>query len=169
MRQWVRQTSIVVSLLATSPLVMAQATPAAPAATAVTRPAMELLLPTRGGTGVPANNDYNNPESGFSHKRSKVSEHFVLFWHKEYGDDPKANTGNRHFDADEIIKEVERFYTFYVGAANFPGGGSASIQLDFRVEACEFDSRVAGGELPVNYLGSLVAIVMPGFDATAQF
>lgn len=108
------KTAAVLSLLFASSLAIAQTAPAAATATRPAAKPMELLLPTRGGSGVPANNDYSNPESDFSHKRSKVSEHFVLFWHKEYGDDPKANTGNSRFDADEIIKEVERFYTFYV-------------------------------------------------------
>ena len=74
----------------------------------------ELLIPAR-ISRVPATNDFNNPDSEFSFKRSKSSDHFVLFWAKEYGDDPTANsTANRRFDVNEVIKEADRFYNYYV-------------------------------------------------------
>ncbi len=46
-----------------------------------------MLIPSR-VTRVLNNNDYDNPDSEFCHKRSKPSENFVLLWAKEYGDDP---------------------------------------------------------------------------------
>ena len=74
----------------------------------------EVLIPER-VTRVPADNDYDNPESEFCHQRSKSTENFILFWAKEYGDDPLANeTQNRRFDVDNILKECERFYDYYV-------------------------------------------------------
>jgi len=74
----------------------------------------ELLIPPRGNRAVPNDNDYDNPDSEFCHKRSKSSENFVLFWAKEYGDDPSANpVENRRFDVDAALKECERFYTYY--------------------------------------------------------
>jgi hypothetical protein len=91
-------------------------TPAAPtrAAGSTTPGGKEVYLPAR-VSRVPDDNDYENPESEFCLQRSKQSEHFVLFWAKEYGDDPSANTDRRRrFDVDEILKESDRFYDYYV-------------------------------------------------------
>ena len=39
----------------------------------------------------------------------------VMFWAREYGDDPMTNSvANRRFNADEILKEADRFYNYYV-------------------------------------------------------
>ena len=74
----------------------------------------EVLIPTR-ITRVPEGNDFNNPDSEYSFKRSKSTDNFVLFWDKEYGDDPMANpVENRRFNVDEILKESDRFYNYYV-------------------------------------------------------
>ncbi|HEY7091333.1 MAG TPA: DUF6055 domain-containing protein, partial [Tepidisphaeraceae bacterium] len=74
----------------------------------------EVLIPAR-GTRAPAGNDYNNPDSEFCFQRSRSSPNLVLFWAKEYGDDPAANPiQNRRFDADAAIKECERFYDYYM-------------------------------------------------------
>jgi hypothetical protein len=73
-----------------------------------------VLIPTR-ITRVSATNDFNNPNSEFSFKRSKSTENFVLFWDKEYGDDPMSNTvTNRRFNVDEVLKESDRFYNYYI-------------------------------------------------------
>ena len=64
---------------------------------------------------VPKDNDFNNPDSEFSFQRSKATDHFVLFWAKEYGADPMANpVENRRFKVDEILSECDRFYDYYV-------------------------------------------------------
>ncbi len=74
----------------------------------------EVLIPKDIDT-VPEGNDFNNPDSEYSFKRSKTTDNFVLFWAKEYGDDPMANTvTNRRFNVDEVLKESDRFYNYYV-------------------------------------------------------
>jgi hypothetical protein len=74
----------------------------------------DVLLPARIGR-VPDGNDFNNPESEFAFKRSKATPHFVLFWSKEYGDDPMNNSvTNRRFNVDEVLAEADRFYEFFV-------------------------------------------------------
>lgn len=74
----------------------------------------ELLIPAR-ISRVPATNDFNNPDSEFSFSRSKISDHFALFWAKEYGDDPMTNSVvNRRFDVAEVLKEADRFYDYFV-------------------------------------------------------
>jgi hypothetical protein len=93
-------------------LASAQETPAAIAST--NTGGKEVLIPQR-ITRVPEGNDFNNPESEFSFKRSKSTDHFVLFWAREYGDDPMANpVANRRFNVDEVLKECDRFYDYYV-------------------------------------------------------
>jgi hypothetical protein len=74
----------------------------------------EVLIPAN-ITRVPATNDFDNPDSEFCFKRSKSTDNFVLFWAKEYGDDPMSNTvTNRRFNVDEILKESDRFFNYYV-------------------------------------------------------
>ena len=64
---------------------------------------------------VPRGNDFNNPDSEYSFKHSKTTPNFILFWDKEYGDDPMTNAiVNRRFDVDGILKEADRFYDYYV-------------------------------------------------------
>jgi hypothetical protein len=74
----------------------------------------QVLIPKR-IMRVPADNDFDNPDSEFCHQRSKQTDHFVLFWSKEYGDNPAANTArSRRFDVDGILAECDRFYDYYV-------------------------------------------------------
>jgi hypothetical protein len=86
-----------------------------PATKGSTKPGVkEVLIPPR-ITRVPETNDFNNPDSEYSFKRSKSTDNFVLFWAKEYGDDPMTNSvANRRFNVDEILKESDRFYDYYV-------------------------------------------------------
>jgi hypothetical protein len=113
-------------LLAACPVACPQTDPAsnASARAAISIPAdkpggKELLIPAR-ITRVPATNDFNNADSEFSFKRSKASDHFVLFWAKEYGDDPTTNgAANRRFNVDEVLKEADRFYIYYLDTLNW--------------------------------------------------
>ncbi len=77
-------------------------------------PGKELLLPAK-VYRVPDNNDYNNNESEYSYKRMVQSDNIAIFWHKEFGDDPTVNANDKkQFNPKEAIKELERFYDFYV-------------------------------------------------------
>jgi hypothetical protein len=108
-------------LLMVGPGAFAQPAPAteAPGREPISIPATnpggkELFIPAR-ISRVPATNDINNPDSEFSFSRSKVSDHFALFWAKEYGEDPMTNSVvNRRFDVDEVLKEADRFYNYFV-------------------------------------------------------
>lgn len=108
-------------LLTACPLAFPQTAPAsnAPAIPPISFPpakagGKELLIPAR-ITRVPETNDFNNPDSEFCFQRSKSSDHFVLFWAREYGDDPMTNSVvNRRFDAAELLREADRFYNYYI-------------------------------------------------------
>lgn len=74
----------------------------------------ELYLPER-ASRVPADNDYNDPESEFSFARMVEGDNVVIFWSKEYGDDPLANPNQRRrFDVNYMLEECERYYDYYV-------------------------------------------------------
>ena len=74
----------------------------------------EVLIPEH-ITRVPDGNNFTNDDSEYCFKHSKSTDNFVLFWDKEYGDDPMANSvTNRRFNVDEILKESDRFYNYYI-------------------------------------------------------
>lgn len=76
--------------------------------------AKELYLPAK-AMRVPDGNDYNNPDSEFSHQRSLQSDNIAIFWHKEFGQDPMQNPDSiRRFDVKKALQECERFYDYYV-------------------------------------------------------
>jgi hypothetical protein len=74
----------------------------------------ELYIPAK-VYRVDSTNDYNNKESDYCFARSIQSENIAIFWHKEFGDDPTTNPNEKkRFDVHQAIKELERFYTYYV-------------------------------------------------------
>lgn len=77
-------------------------------------PGKELYLPPKVNR-VPEKNDYADSASDYSFKRMVESENIAIFWHKEFGADPTTNANERkRFDPKEAIKELERFYDYYV-------------------------------------------------------
>jgi hypothetical protein len=92
----------------------APATPADAAANPATeKRGKEVLIPQKINR-VPADNDFDNPDSEYCYKHSRQSDNFVMFWAKEFGDDPSTNQEqNKRFDPDFAIRECERFYTYY--------------------------------------------------------
>ncbi|RYD36122.1 MAG: hypothetical protein EOP87_06075 [Verrucomicrobiaceae bacterium] len=95
---------------------------------------MELLIPARINT-VPPGNDYNNPDSEYCFQRSRESDHFVIFWAKEYGQDPMANSlVNRRFDVDAVLRESEITYNYYIRQLNWaPGKDALSRKYKFLI------------------------------------
>jgi hypothetical protein len=74
----------------------------------------ELYLPEKVWR-VPDNNNYDSDTSEYSHKRKVEGDNIVIFWAKEFGADPMKNENvAKRFDAQEALKECERFYDFYV-------------------------------------------------------
>lgn len=74
----------------------------------------ELYIPPK-VYRVPDSNDYNNKESDYSYSRMIQSPNIAVFWHKEFGDDPTTNPDEKkRFNVQDAIKELERFYVYYV-------------------------------------------------------
>ena len=77
-------------------------------------PGKELYLPAK-VYRIPENNDYSNNESDYSFQRKVEGDNIAIFWHKEFGSDPTVNSNERkRFNPAEALKELERFYEFYV-------------------------------------------------------
>ncbi|MCX2476996.1 DUF6055 domain-containing protein [Pedobacter sp. MC2016-05] len=85
----------------------------------------QVYLPDRIST-VPENNDFADNNSEYSDKRSAESENFKIFWSKEYGDNPLINeVQNKRFDINNAIKELERYYNYYVDELKLVKKGSS--------------------------------------------
>jgi len=73
-----------------------------------------IYLPKKIST-VPENNNFEDNNSEYSNKRSVQSTNFVIYWAKEYGDDPLINKDlSKRFDTKRLLEESERFYSYYV-------------------------------------------------------
>lgn len=78
------------------------------------KPGKQVRIPDHLNT-VPHNNDFNNPASEYCYKRSLEGPDIIIFWSKEYGQNPMKNPDTaRRFDVKRALKECERFYHFYV-------------------------------------------------------
>jgi hypothetical protein len=74
----------------------------------------ELYIPAK-VYRIDSTNDYNNKESDYCFARSIQSDNIAIFWHKEFGDDPTTNPNEKkRFNVHDAIKELERFYNYYV-------------------------------------------------------
>ncbi|WP_320018692.1 DUF6055 domain-containing protein [Labilibaculum manganireducens] len=74
----------------------------------------ELYLPAK-IYFVPDSNDFSCDTSKYCYKRMVQSANIALFWDKEFGGNPMTNADEtKRFDANEALKECERFYNYYV-------------------------------------------------------
>ena len=65
-------------------------------------------------------NKFNQPGGLFSYDYMAESENLVLFWAKDFGKDPTQFADkSRRFYPDEILKEGERFYDYFVDVLKF--------------------------------------------------
>lgn len=85
----------------------------------------EVLLPEKIWR-VPEGNNFNDPASEFSHSRKFESDNIVIFWSKEFGENPMQNPDEKkQFDVKEASKELERFYDYYVNVLKLVEKGSS--------------------------------------------
>ena len=78
------------------------------------------------------NNDYTNPESQWSFKNSKESEHFIVYWDKRFGDNPNASSvpTNLRVDVDDMLKKAEQFFQTNVDRLGMCDVGQGKSRLD---------------------------------------
>jgi len=75
---------------------------------------------------VPEGNDFNNDEHEFSYKRMVESNNIAIFWSKEFGPDLSKNADPAaRLDMDQVLKECDRFYNFYVDTLAFVNKGNS--------------------------------------------
>ncbi len=76
--------------------------------------------------------DFMDEDSQWSFKRSKESEHFIVFWAKEFGDNPKSGKvpSNLRVDIDDLLDKAERFYKTNVETLHMAETDSGRSQLD---------------------------------------
>lgn len=64
---------------------------------------------------IPDGNNYKSDTSEFSYSRMVESKNIVVFWSKEFGQYPMTNPVEaKRFNVQDAVKELERFYDFYV-------------------------------------------------------
>lgn len=81
--------------------------------------------------------DFTDADSKWSFTRSKESEHFIVFWAKEFGDNPKSGKvpSNLRVDIDDLLDKAERFYNTNVETLKMVETGKDSSQLDrYKIE-----------------------------------
>ena len=119
-----RLTTVTVLLVFSLPA-FAQLAAADSSAAAKAKAGKELYLPAK-VYRIPDNNDYANPESDYSFQRKVEGEHIAIFWHKEFGDDPsRLPNEKKRFNPAEALKELERFYDYYVNDLKLVQKGSS--------------------------------------------
>ncbi len=74
----------------------------------------ELYIPAK-VYRIAENNDYTNAESDYSYDRMIEGENIAILWHREFGKDPSVHANEKkRFNPAEALKELERFYDYYV-------------------------------------------------------
>lgn len=89
-----------------------------------------IWKPTSSDNGY--NNDYTNPESQWSFKNSKESEHWIVFWDKRFGDNPNASTvpSNMRVNVDDLLRKAEQFFATNVDKLKMVDLGEGKSRLD---------------------------------------
>ncbi|MBO4801457.1 MAG: hypothetical protein J5545_06265 [Bacteroidaceae bacterium] len=78
------------------------------------------------------NNDYFNPNSQWSFKRSKESEHFIVYWDKRFGENPNASSvpSALRVDVNDLLTKAEQFYATNVEKLGMATLGEGTSRLD---------------------------------------
>lgn len=78
------------------------------------------------------NNDYTNPNSQWSYKNSRESEHFIVYWDKRFGDDPNSTSvpSNLRVNVDDMLQKAEQFFSTNVDLLGMCDVGEGRSRLD---------------------------------------
>ncbi|WP_207531745.1 DUF6055 domain-containing protein [Desertivirga arenae] len=133
----------------------------------------ELYLPKKIWR-VPENNNYNNKDSEYCIQRMVQSDNVAIFWAREFGENPLSNADGRfRFDVYALLKDCERFYTYYVDTLKFVDKGHSLTDkykvLFFIFPGNEGTAFGGGEEDKVGVLWSPAArVAKPPFGALAH-
>ncbi|MBL3657127.1 DUF4859 domain-containing protein [Fulvivirga sediminis] len=96
----------------------------------------ELLEQSALGIYIPyelRNNNFNSNSSQWYYGRSRESEHFIVFWDTEYGNnDPnsRAIPSTYRVDIDDLLEKAEEFYALNINTLKFARRGVGESNLD---------------------------------------
>jgi hypothetical protein len=123
---------------------------------------------------VPANNNFADSSSEFSNSRKVESPDIVMYWAKEYGNNPVNNPRPNGFNPTEAIKELERYFVFYRDTLKFVTKGSSVTDAYKMMTFVFYDPKQGtafGGGID-NKVGALwtpaVRIARPPYGALAH-
>lgn len=91
-----------------------------------------------------SNVNYMNDDSQWSFKRSKESEHFVVFWEKGFGNSPQ--TSSKSFSPTTMVNDGEKIWKCYVEELGFLKPGRSTTDK-YKIEMYVFysDDWIANG------------------------
>ena len=79
--------------------------------------------------------DFDNPSSQWCWKRSRESEHFIVFWDSGFGNDPtRGNGGSARFNPDVLLKNAEFFFQMYTDSLVFAFVGDSKTVDTYKLE-----------------------------------
>jgi len=97
------------------------------------------------------NIDFNNPESKWCYKHSRLTTNLAIFWEDKFGNDPSSapclNGNNMTVDIDLLAQKLESFYSFFRDTLHFIREGSKADSLRMMVMLnYSLDGTAYGGD-----------------------
>lgn len=97
------------------------------------------------------NIDFNNPESKWCYKHSRLTTNLAIFWEDKFGNDPSSapclNGNNMTVDIDLLAQKLESFYSFFRDTLQFIREGSKADSLRMMVMLnYSLDGTAYGGD-----------------------
>jgi len=80
--------------------------------------------------------DFSNEASRWCFQRSRESEHFIVFWEKGFGKDPKKS--DNKLDVDLMLERAEMLFTYYTDSLGFVIPGQSKSTDKYKIEIFVF-------------------------------
>ena len=76
--------------------------------------------------------DFMDNSSRWSFERSRESEHFIVFWEKDFGSNPNSSSlpANMRVNINDLLEKAEKFYTTNVERLQMVNTGNGQSRLD---------------------------------------
>ena len=91
-----------------------------------------------------------DPNNKYYVGRTRQSKNWILFWEKEYGEDPETFTcGNYTLDIDEVLRRADKAFDFYTDVLKYIKRGSSKTDnlkmvIRLRYEPTEWEATGSG-------------------------
>ena len=99
-------------------------------------------------------NDFNNPDARWCYAHSRLTENFVIFWEKGFGDDlsspPDLEGHKMSVDLENLCQRLEAFYRYYYDTLRFARKGSLCdkyrmmVMLNYSLEGTAYGGDYDG-------------------------